>query len=183
MIDFQNIDYDEDTVKDIINIGNSCGVIVCYFLSLIYNFKFDIEEFRNIGDGLTANIIRAYAKNNGVNSIATPDSKHTYICCYSNYKLLAENNICVTLSGSNINNNESHISILTDFDKKTFSQLFCNSDDCISKYDEVVDLYLVFFYKDCDINKHVKFKRKTVFDNFIDYLKHLLGFSNHNNEH
>ena len=154
MIDFQNIDYDEDTVKDIINIGNSCGVIVCYFLSLIYNFKFDIEEFRNIGDGLTANIIRAYAKNNGVNSIATPDSKHTYICCYS-----------------------------TDFDRKTFSQLFCNSDDCISKFDEVVDLYLVFFYKDCDINKHVKFKRKTVFDNFIDFLKHLLGFSKHTNKY
>lgn len=176
MIDIQNIDYDKKIVSDIINIGNSCGVIVCYFLSLIYNFKFDIEEFRNIGDGLTVNIIRAYAKNNGVDSIAVPDEKHAYNCCYSNYKLLAENNICVTLSGSNINNNKSHISILTDFDKKIFSQLFCNSDNCISKYEEVVDLNLVFFYKDCDINKYVKFKRKTAFNSFIDYLKHLLWY-------
>jgi len=65
-IKFKDIDIDYAIENDIKDIGNSCGVITIYLLSLLYGFEFDINDFRNIGDGLTHVQMQDYINKKGV---------------------------------------------------------------------------------------------------------------------
>lgn len=151
MINFKNINYDPSIISEIESIGNSCGVVTCYFLSLIYDFQFNIDEFREIGEGMTDSQIQQYAVQNGV-KYQSKESMGKSSCAFVTFPTLCENDVCITLSGTNLNNNSPHNSILTWIDGNNFKQLFCNRENCVTKLAEVDDLYLTFYYKDCDID-------------------------------
>lgn len=156
MIKFENLKIDNNVISEIINIGNSCGVVTCYILSLIYDFKFDIEEFKNIGMGLTDKKIQDYAAKNGLNYISKEKNGKSN-CSFADFDVLCENDICMTLSGSNTKNNGPHNSILTNFKGDNFTQLMCNNQNCKTKFSEVENIYPTFYYKNCDIDNFVEF--------------------------
>jgi len=158
MIDFKELTprIDLDIIEQIRNNGNSGHVVTCYVLSLIYGFKFDVDEFKSVGLNTTDKTVQDWAKKRGISHIAKPNGMAVAQCHYSNFDVLCKNDICLTVSGTNTTNNAGHSSIVRDFAGDTFVQLFCNPNNSITKLSQVTGLYMTFYYKDCDISKFVQ---------------------------
>lgn len=145
MIDYSKLEINYQTVSEIVNIGNSCGVITCYLLSLIFKFNFDISEFMDISSGFTDMHIWKYAEKNGVNHLKDFDNKINIASL--DFDNLCKNDIVMTLSGRNTSIGKPHNSIISFFKGNDFEQLFCNHNDCITKFSEVKDPILTFYFK------------------------------------
>ena len=155
MIDFKKLNIDNNIINEITTIANSCGVVTCYILSLVYGFKFDIEEFKNIGLGLTEKKIQQYAAKNKVNYSCKENNNNKTKIGFADFDILCKSDIVMTLAGANTNNNGSHTSIISSFKNDTFTQLFCNPLNCKTKFSEVENIYITFYYKNCDIGDFV----------------------------
>lgn len=157
MIDYSKLDIDNQVLYEILRIDNSCGVVTCYILSLIYDFKFNVKEFRNIGLGLTDFDIQNYAGKNGLNYICKEVCGNKSTVSFVDFDVLCENNIAMTLSGVNISNGNPHNSIVAYFKGDDFTQFFCNPNNCIKKFSEVKGYYPTFYFKNIKISNFVWF--------------------------
>ena len=158
MIDFAKINIDNNKIEEIKQIGNSCGVVSCYLLSLIFDFKFNIEEFRNIGIGMTASQVQKYAKKNGVDYMSKENQGNKSNCSFKDYDILLKNNIIIDLSATNLNGkNKSHTSILTEIKGDNFKPIFADHKNGIKQFSKLENTYLTFYYKNERINDFVQF--------------------------
>jgi hypothetical protein len=154
MIRFDKLNIDSNIIEEIINIGNSCGVISCYLLSLIYKFPFDINEFRNIGIGMTPSQIQEWAKKNGIFYICKETENNKPFCVYSNYNILLKNNIILDLSANNLNGKgRPHTSLAKSVKGNRVELIFLDLENAITQLDKLEGLYMTFYYKDVDVNK------------------------------
>lgn len=158
MIDFFKLNIDFNKIEEIKNIGNSCGVVSCYLLSLIFEFEFNIDEFKNIGIGMTSSQIQDYAKKNGVNYISKENQGNKSNCSFSDYDVLLKNNILIDLAATNLSGkNKPHTSILTEITGDYFNPIFANKENGFNHFSKLENIYLTFFYKNENINDFVQF--------------------------
>jgi len=160
-IDFSNIKIDIVTFSQIVNIPNSCGIFTCYMLSLIFDIKFYINEFKNLYPlGLTDKDIKSYAAKNGLKYLCVPGGDGYYDFGLVDFHILCENGIVMTLSGTNLSNNSPHSSVISNVQGGYFTQYFSNPNNCITKFSEVQNIYPVFYYKNgVNIHDFVEFRR------------------------
>jgi len=157
MIDFSKIGIDLDKIKEIEKIPNSCGVVVCYILSLIYKFDFEISEFYGIGEGMTSDDIRRYAERNGVN-VACVDG--VGVVSYADYNVLLKNDIIGCVFGDNTGyNGNPHASIARYMSSNVINQLYSHEVETLVK--NIKDMNTYFFYKDANISDFVTFTKAT----------------------
>jgi hypothetical protein len=159
MIDFNKINFDKKMLKDIQNIGNSCGVISCYALSEIFDFDFDIEEFRGIGEGMKAKEVQAYAKSKGVDFICKESEgiEGNSSVGYADYDILLKNNIVADISGVFTYSDKRvvpHTEIAIDIKDNLLLPLYSQR----MSLNSVENLYITFFYKNANISEFVEFK-------------------------
>jgi hypothetical protein len=157
MIDYSKLKINQQVVSKILSIDYSCGVLTCYVLSLIFKFKFDIKEFKNIGLGLTDFDIHKYAERNGVNYVCKEKCGNKSKVAFADFDILCQNDIVMTLIGTNTNYGKPHNSILSFFMGNDFTQLFSHDTDCITKFSEVEGYYPTFYFKNTKIENFVRF--------------------------
>ncbi len=160
MIYFSKLNIDYNKIEEIKKIGNSCGVVSCYLLSLIFDFNFNIEEFRNIGIGMKQKEIQSYAKKNGIDFLCKENSGNKSKCSFLDYNILLKNDIVIDLSATNLNGeNRPHNSILTEVNGDFFNPIFADKENGFNEFSKLENLYLTFYYKnsDIDINDFVQF--------------------------
>ncbi len=158
MIDFSKLNIDNNKIEEIKKIGNSCGVISCYLLSLIFDFNFNIDEFQNIGVGMTAKQVQDYAEENGVNYMSKESEGGKSNCSFADYDVLLENNILIDLSATNLNGRDRpHTSILTEITGDYFNPIFADIKEGIKQFSKLENNYLTFFYQNDRIRDFVQF--------------------------
>jgi len=163
MIDFSLIKHDEKVLEDIKSIGNSCGVVSIYFLSLIFNTEFDIEEFKNIGKGLTHHKIQQWATKHGIQYASLDTEKYKRSFKFCKYDFLLKNDIVFDLSGLSFKgNNSPHTTLIKDVTDEGFKLLFSEHKFVTAK--EVKGLYCTIYYKKgVNVHKYIKFYNRNVF--------------------
>lgn len=179
----KKIDWDEihdnidpNVIDEIRAIGNSCGVISCYVLSLIYKFPFSPKEFMwTNGEGMREYQLHDYIESKGIKVLSKEKAGGKPQLTFLDLDVLHENGIVMSIAGKNTNNGSPHTSLICEYNKGIFRQVFCNKNDCIENVKDVDGLYISFFYAPgTQIEKFAWFKDEP--ENLLDRFKEVFNF-------
>lgn len=158
MINFDKLHISDELLSQIKN--QNPMVATCYFLSQIYNFEFKLDDFWWVNDaGMSEGQVHMYASMNGVGVACKETMGGGNKCYFPPFETAIQNDICVTVSGTNTNGGKTSNSILTWYDSERFEQLYSTPRDRVKRFSDVDNLYMTFYYKDCDIDKFVWFEK------------------------
>jgi len=153
MINFSKI---PSNLPKVVDKQNNSGIVLCWMLSKVFNFKFDIAECistleLNNEVGFNASNIEKYTIRKKLFYFDAPENTSVQF----NFTELVENNIALGLIYTGYDgNNESHISLINYFEGVDFSLTYGNP--AYNDLRKVENLYIFFISPSSDISKFVK---------------------------
>jgi hypothetical protein len=156
-LDLFEAKFSNDMRLKIESLGNSCGVMAIYILSLMYNIDFDFKYWQKYwnGTGMTTRDIIDYMESKGLNSFYIVGMRHNVY--YDSMPELFKNGIAVLFAGrfveATTNLPVNHISVLN-LDR----ELIYAEEQNKSPEKAIESHMIVFFSKDKNISEFVKFE-------------------------